>query len=1063
MSFLPHDCVLLLSYIVDEEEEPKLDANTPIGIHDTRTQHSYLTDASAVSYNKDTNRFVINDDIIRPFYDSNVAYNTKSNTFKNRTNATNTCYEKGDLDSGKQVVTAKSHKMTKRVTLRIVPHQNRTRHNVEHHDNIDATQHQSNNHLFIESLSDNTVDIAQSEDYQLARYQLRDKVNGCYLLIVDIINTSIFEQNHLLDARVKFSWRRGDSDQHIQGFVEQIDRQVDGNNNQLLRLHIRPQLYKLQKEVTNRTFYKKSVQDILSGALNSYTSTLGNRIEFDLKSTYPQHEVCLQLQQSTYDFILRITQQEGISFYVTNQNNNEVIVFFDQNKNSINNTSPSIHDIWDIPFSLENPLGYSHIHQLSVNSTQPFDLSVQHPYEWQSAPETNLSESKNSNSKKIKSNLLQPLSPLLDKQQQNRYARIHEERQQYIHSDKINARSNIAGLKPGTIFKLVHHPIMSMNQEYMILDIEHTGQIRDELSTSQELNNQFIYTNQFSCIPAQIPYRPHISVPPNPTRTLFSATVVGAKLEEVHADAYGRVQIVFPWDKYKIPTNENKNEESTTVHAEKLILKQTAHGAISAATCDLDAWEGYESLKSGPQTSSEKSRTGAESFPNAVWVRINQLFAGHQSSFTTYPRVGSEVMVGFLHNHVDFPVIVGSLNNNMNLPIYDPQSHATRTTLRSMSIPYNMGYNEICLESACGKESIEIHAQKDYVRRIRGKDIKWVVGNALGESGRPTGMLSSEDKEDIETQLLLDFTRRRVLSFGKQHFKKIAKEKLKLHNIGIIKKATEIFNSGCEHLKKVGLSDTYDPDVEKLLKAYGDGPTSNSVKRKSKKRFIQSSIVALRKRIISSKIIKIVQMKYWNSVRAVAGHTLDLCTGNRFTMSMSDYSHFIVGDLSERVAADALRSIGGDYKKSIVGDEVTECSGGYLRLVQDNHIVRTSRKMEMFSKKGTSIITKGNKYIKSKNLAIQTDEEFRHMIGKDLKIRVRENKSEIIKGTSSTKSDEIHIEAKKKIVIKQGSSSITISSSGICIKAQNIQISSKDTTISAKSTVRLKGKSLYLN
>lgn len=125
------------------------------------------------------------------------------------------------------------------------------------------------------------------------------------------------------------------------------------------------------------------------------------------------------------------------------------------------------------------------------------------------------------------------------------------------------------------------------------------------------------YGNEFTAIPAALPWRPGLLVDDDPARrkpTAFgaqSAMVVGADggdsprgADELYCDRLGRVRIRFHWQ------------------------------------------------ESG-QTSEEAS----------CWVRVAQRSAGGGMGSQFLPRIGQEVLVQFIENDIDRPIVVGALYN----------------------------------------------------------------------------------------------------------------------------------------------------------------------------------------------------------------------------------------------------------------------------------------------------------------------------------------------------------------------------------------------------------------
>ncbi|HVY45127.1 MAG TPA: type VI secretion system tip protein TssI/VgrG, partial [Minicystis sp.] len=144
--------------------------------------------------------------------------------------------------------------------------------------------------------------------------------------------------------------------------------------------------------------------------------------------------------------------------------------------------------------------------------------------------------------------------------------------------------------------------------------------------------------------PASVPHRPERKTPRPHVSGVESAVVVGPKGESIHTDEHGRVRVQFAWDKE----------------------------------------QGYD------ETSS-------------CWVRVSQAWAGAGYGMIALPRVGQEVLVGFLGGDPDQPVVLGRVYNAENPTPYKLPEAKTKTGLRTATVPATPGesaYNEIAFEDA---------------------------------------------------------------------------------------------------------------------------------------------------------------------------------------------------------------------------------------------------------------------------------------------------------------------------------------------------------------------------
>ncbi|WP_273205607.1 type VI secretion system Vgr family protein [Marinobacter subterrani] len=211
--------------------------------------------------------------------------------------------------------------------------------------------------------------------------------------------------------------------------------------------------------------------------------------------------------------------------------------------------------------------------------------------------------------------------------------------------------SNRPDFTPGAKVALTDHSSDPLNRDWLLTAITHTGtqpQALEEEGGSEPTT----YRNHFNAIPADRTWRPrcnHKPVMDGPQMAL----VTGPEGEEIHCDAFGRVKVRFPWDRY------SKNDEHSS-----------------------------------------------------AWLRVSQGWAGGQYGFTALPRIGHEVIVSFLDGDPDQPIITGRTHHATNTPPYALPEHKTRTTLKTKTHK-GEGSNELRFEDEADQEQIYVHAQKD--------------------------------------------------------------------------------------------------------------------------------------------------------------------------------------------------------------------------------------------------------------------------------------------------------------------------------------------------------------
>ena len=172
-----------------------------------------------------------------------------------------------------------------------------------------------------------------------------------------------------------------------------------------------------------------------------------------------------------------------------------------------------------------------------------------------------------------------------------------------------------------------------------------------------------------SAVMSDVAYRPAVRTPKPKVHGVQTATIVGPAGEEIHTDEFGRVRVQFPWDR------EGKNDDGSS-----------------------------------------------------CWIRVSQGWAGTGYGMIVLPRIGHEVLVGFLNGDPDAPIVVGRVYNATERVPYKLPDHKTRSTWKSDSSPGSGGFNEIMFEDLAQKELVYVQAQKN-LRKLVKNDETITIGH----------------------------------------------------------------------------------------------------------------------------------------------------------------------------------------------------------------------------------------------------------------------------------------------------------------------------------------------
>ncbi len=203
----------------------------------------------------------------------------------------------------------------------------------------------------------------------------------------------------------------------------------------------------------------------------------------------------------------------------------------------------------------------------------------------------------------------------------------------------------------GYTFEMDGHREDGFNRKYLLTSVNLEGSLQGALRDGGGFRAT-VKLVTFKAVPAETPIHPKRR--PKPLSRLQTARVVGPKDGDPYVDEQGRVKVQFFWDR------DGKFDEKSS-----------------------------------------------------CWIRMMTPVAHLDEGFWQAHKVGSEVIVGFIDDDIDRPMILGAVYNTSQAHLYLLPDQVAKSVWRTNSIPGNKGFNEITQINTSGAEEIYIHAQKD--------------------------------------------------------------------------------------------------------------------------------------------------------------------------------------------------------------------------------------------------------------------------------------------------------------------------------------------------------------
>lgn len=420
-----------------------------------------------------------------------------------------------------------------------------------------------------------------------------------------------------------------------------------------------PALWVLRECVDCRVFQDKNVPDIIKEVLGKGSlSAKGvvQTIEFrmELGGAYPPRELCVQYNESDYDFINRLCETEGIFYFFEHANKKHTLVFADSAQKHKPIAAGHGSDM-RFQGSLGAHMDQECIQTLQVNNRLATGKYTARDYDFLK-PNNDTTVQKSTAAVKPKSEgeiYEYPGGYTTSDGEGAQVAKIRMEASD-ARTCSLQGRSNCRAFSAGFKFTLKEYPIAALNgKEYLLTWVRHDA--RQEIATGAATGDT--YFNMFFGQPHATVFRPERRTARPVIASSQTAIVTGPKAEEIHTDKYGRIKAKFHWD---------------------------------------------------------RRDTGKRDGDMSCWIRVSQNWAGAKWGAMFLPRVGHEVVVNFLDGDPDRPIVTGRVYHGLNLPPYDLPAEKTKSTLKSNSTKEGGGnYNEIRFEDLKDSEEFFTHAAKD--------------------------------------------------------------------------------------------------------------------------------------------------------------------------------------------------------------------------------------------------------------------------------------------------------------------------------------------------------------
>jgi type VI secretion system secreted protein VgrG len=495
-------------------------------------------------------------------------------------------------------------------------------------------------------------------------------------LIIAILGTG-FSLDKLLGEKIRLEMKVPNGNTRIwrgtcveAEFLGTAGAESDGGRGyDVFALELRAWPFFLMLARDNRIFQDKSAPDVVKAVCNEHGFS---DIRLSLSGTYRQRVYTVQYDETDYDFVNRLMEEEGIFWFIDHTTEVETLVLAD----SVGACAP-IKETPEIEYTQGGGRGMGNVDKIigwnDFKRAVPTKASLV-DYNF-TTPTTSLAKTFTTSGKPYLSGkeAYRMHGRYGTTGEADHYAQVMGERQAHPY-ERWAGSSTVRTMAAGATFKLTNHPRVTGGNEFLVLTAEHRFQLSsdgvdvDSMRTLDIITAEtdddicMIYENRFEVILKTVPYRPPALTPWPDMSGVHTAVVTGPSGEEIYTDKYSRIKVQFHWDR------DGRKDERTT-----------------------------------------------------CWVPVMHPWTGKGFGMVSIPRIGNEVVIAFERNNPDRPMCIGMLYNETNMPPYALPANMTQTTVRTKSSKdeQNLSFNELVFEDKKDAEFVRLQSEKDYFEIIK--------------------------------------------------------------------------------------------------------------------------------------------------------------------------------------------------------------------------------------------------------------------------------------------------------------------------------------------------------
>ena len=473
------------------------------------------------------------------------------------------------------------------------------------------------------------------DTFEVIAFSGTEEISRPYRFEIDLLaGHPDIDMQRLLFSTATLTLEKGDHIRSIHGVVAQC-RLTDALPNQRFCYHVQlvPRLWLLSLSRQNQIYQKLSVPDIIAQEIKADTAKdatkdaaaglVGDDFEMRLTSNYFIREYTVQYKESDLDFISRLMEHEGIFYFFEQIDEREKMIISDNNVHFANLTEADT-------LAYRPGSGLSRAEDEAVLVFHcvlrriPRKLILK---DYNYRKPTVVLQGEAEIDSKAHGVVCNYGDHFKTQEEGSALARVRAQ-EMSCGKQVCEGRSNSIRLSAGWRFNLEEHFRDAFNAEYLLTKVVHEGRqpLEGTAGLTQVGRQATDYGNTFTCLSAEVEYRPTRRTPKPSFPGLMNAHVDAANLDErAEIDGQGRYKLIMPFD-----------------------------------------------------------LSGAEAAKASRYVRRSQPYGGGAEGMHFPLLKGTEVICDFINGDPDRPIIVGVVPNPEKKSVVTAENY-TRNVIRTPS------------------------------------------------------------------------------------------------------------------------------------------------------------------------------------------------------------------------------------------------------------------------------------------------------------------------------------------------------------------------------------------